>query len=227
MGIEQISISRGSHSDIGTTGHGSMTDVVSYLNGDSVVVEQSPCVCFTIRPVIIFLNNLVNDAERQQLVPYILRVMNTATDDRDVLGARFAALTQYAESNARIAAEYAAKVSLEAEQTINMYKAEYPTKSAYSHNANYRFEYADECAKSSADAAARCLTHSISTPNWAALSAMHAASTARYSVDFSANMSALFRVGLAYLDKVCPVAIQPNQEIKERINRLIELAAAK
>ena len=109
--IKPIPLLKGSHGDTNTTGQGCFMNVIAYLNGEPQITDQSPCVCVTIRPIAIFLNDFANDEQRQRLLPFVLRAMGTTTEDRAVMNLRIAAVVKYAEFNARLAASYAASAS--------------------------------------------------------------------------------------------------------------------
>ena len=166
INIEPIKLLSGSHADTGTTGQGCFMNVIAYLNGEEQITDQSTCVCVTIRPIAIFLNDFGNDEQRQRLLPFVIRAMGSATDDRVEMNRRLAAVVKYAEFNARLAAE----------------SAESAAKSA---------KYAEYAAK---------------------------------SAEYAARREAIFQAGVDYLDEVCPAAMECNQEIICRANKLIELA---
>lgn len=75
-------------------------DVISYL-------DASECVCFVMRPLAIWANDYMNDAERSQLLPYILRAMGSRTDDRAEIMRRLDLVVAFARKMAKLAAEYA------------------------------------------------------------------------------------------------------------------------
>ena len=56
--IKPIKLLKGSHADTGSTGQGCFMNVAAYLNGDDQITDSSPCVCVTIRPIVIFLNKI-------------------------------------------------------------------------------------------------------------------------------------------------------------------------
>ena len=182
INIEPIKLLSGSHADTGTTGQGCFMNVIAYLNGEEQITDQSTCVCVTIRPIAIFLNDFGNDEQRQRLLPFVIRAMGSATDDRVEMNRRLAAVVKYAEFNARLAAESAESAAKSAKY------AKYAAESAES--AKYA-EYAEYAAK---------------------------------SAEYAARREAIFQAGVDYLDEVCPAAMECNQEIICRANKLIELA---
>ena len=110
--IRPIRLLYGSHSDTATTGQGCAMNVIAYLNGEQVITDQSPCVCSTVRELIIWLNDyLIDGDERQELLPYLLRAMGSATEDKAVIEERLHHLVIFANGaaeNGRVAAAAAA-----------------------------------------------------------------------------------------------------------------------
>jgi hypothetical protein len=86
--IKPIELLSGSHADTGTTGQGCFMNVIAYLNGEPQITDQSPCVCVTVRPIAIWLNDWLLDSERYELIPYIERAMGSATTDKSELSRR-------------------------------------------------------------------------------------------------------------------------------------------
>lgn len=125
MNIEPIKLLSGDHSDTGTTGQGCFMNVISYLNGDLQITDDSPCVCVTIRPIAIYLNDLVNDEQRQRLLPFVLRAMGSSTDDIEEIKRRLVEVVKYAEKNAEITdtknAKYVAKLVAKRAELFNQY----------------------------------------------------------------------------------------------------------
>jgi hypothetical protein len=219
-GIKPIKLLSGSHADTGTTGQGCFMNVIAYLNGESQITDQSPCVCVTIRPIAIWLNDFATDEQRQRLLPFVLRAMGSATDDREVMNKRLTAVVRYAEFNARLAAKYAAHYAAEYAAKYAESAAKYAAKSAAKYAAESAAKYAAEsAAKYAAKSAAKYAAESAA--KYAAESAKYAAEYA----EFAARREAIFQAGLDYLDEVCPPALEVNQTIIERANRLYELAS--
>ena len=116
--IKPITLLKGSHADTGTTGQGCFMNVIAYLNGEPQITDQSPCVCPVVRPIAIWLNDYMRANERQQLLPFIMRAMGSATTDKGELVRRawlvvdFAnemeEISAYAYANAHAAAATAA-----------------------------------------------------------------------------------------------------------------------
>ena len=93
--IKPIKLLTGSHANTATTGQGCFMNVVAYLNGDAQITDSSPCVCVTVRRLAIEMNDHCTDQQRQELLPFVLRAMGSATNDADVLEARNARMRQY------------------------------------------------------------------------------------------------------------------------------------
>ena len=104
MHIEAIKLLKGSHDDTGKTGLGCFMNVIAYLNGEPQITDASPCVCVTVKPIAVWLNDYMDDAERQQMLPFILRAMGSATDDIHELVRRAELCADYAEKRAASAA---------------------------------------------------------------------------------------------------------------------------
>ena len=195
MNIKPIKLLSGSHADTGATGQGCFMNVIAYLNGESQITDKSPCVCVTIRPIAIWLNDFANEEQRQRLLPFVMRAMGTTTDDKVEMTRRIAAVVKYAEFNARLADSF----------------AKYAAKSA---------DAAKSAAKSAADDAAKYAADAADAAEYAAKYAKYSKSAAEYIE----RKEAIFQAGLDFLDEVCP-PLQPfNQEILQRADRLFELA---
>jgi hypothetical protein len=107
LNISPIKLLSGTHSDTAITGSGCFMNVIAYLNGEPQITDQSPCVCVTVRPNAIWLNDFADDTQRQQLIPYIQRAMGSATEDRDEMKRRLALVVGFAEDCADLTARYA------------------------------------------------------------------------------------------------------------------------
>src|SRR4051812_49147476 len=104
MNIAPITLLKGSHSNTGQTGLGCFMNVIAYLNGEPQITDESPCVCVTVKPIAIWLNDYMDDAERHQLLPFILRAMGSATSEQAELVRRAGLCADYAEKRAERAA---------------------------------------------------------------------------------------------------------------------------
>jgi hypothetical protein len=109
--IKPIKLLSGSHKDTGTTGQGCAMNVIAYLNGEAQITDSSSCVCVTIRKPLIWFNDFLRDDERQALVPYLLRAMGSATDDKTVMKRRLDLLVTFAQQMASYASYAANAVS--------------------------------------------------------------------------------------------------------------------
>ena len=124
LNIEPIKLLSGSHEDIGTTGQGCFMNVIAYLNGEAQITDRSPCVCVTIRPMAIWLNDMANQQQRQQLIPFIERAMGSATEDVTEMKRRINLVVEFADEMAQYAAKYA-QYAAEYAQYAAQYAAEF------------------------------------------------------------------------------------------------------
>jgi len=106
--FEPIKLLKGSHANTGQTGLGCFMNVIAYLNGEPQITDESPCVCVTVRPIAVWLNDYMNDHERPQLLPFITRAMGSATMDKDTLVRRARLCADYAQRRAASAVSAAA-----------------------------------------------------------------------------------------------------------------------
>lgn len=106
--IAPITLLHGSHEDTAKTGQGCFMNVISYLNGEPQITDNSPCVCVTVRKIAIWFNDFLRPNERQQMIPFIERAMGSATTDRDVMNKRLALTVVFARKQSEIAANDAA-----------------------------------------------------------------------------------------------------------------------
>jgi len=141
LNIEPIKLLSGSHEDIGTTGQGCFMNVIAYLNGEAQITDRSPCVCVTIRPMAIWLNDMANQQQRQQLIPFIERAMGSATEDVTEMKRRINLVVEFADEMAQYAAKYAQYAAKYAAQSAQ-YAAKY---------AQYAAEYAQYAAQYAAE----------------------------------------------------------------------------
>lgn len=131
--IKPIKLLSGSHADTGDTGQGCVMNVIAYLNGEVKITDSSPCVCFMVKPILIWFNDYLRDDERHLLIPYVERAMGSATEDKKEIERRAWLCVDMAHSMANLAAEYAAKYAKSAEY------AKYAAKYAkYAEYAKYR-----------------------------------------------------------------------------------------
>lgn len=207
LNIEPIKLLQGSHADTAQTGSGCFMNVIAYLNGEPQITDKSPCVCATIRPIAIWLNDYMRDDERHLLIPFIHRAMGTATNDLDILvrrARRAVLLATECTKSAAQSAEYAEYAEYAESAAANCAKYAAKSSNCAKYAANCDAEYAAECAE------------------YAAKSAEYAAECANCA-KYAARKQIIDSV-LRYLDDVCPSADEPTQILIERANCLIELA---
>ena len=138
LNIQPIKLLSSSHDDTDKTGQGCFMNVIAYLNGEPQITDRSPCVCVTVRPIAIRLNDMANDEQRQRLIPFIERAMGSTTEDRTEMIRRAYLAADFAEECSRITAKYAAASAASAKYVAKYAAAKYAAKSA---------EYAAESAK--------------------------------------------------------------------------------
>ncbi len=109
--IQPIRLLSGSHADTGHTGLGCFMNVIAYLNGEPQITDKSPCVCVTVKPIAIWLNDYMTDQERLSLIPYIERAMGSATTDQAELSRRALRAVKMAEEMSDLAAASAASAA--------------------------------------------------------------------------------------------------------------------
>ena len=232
--IKPITLLKGSHEDTGQTGQGCFMNVVAYLNGEAQITDQSECVCVTVRPIAIWLNDYLQDNERVRMIPFIERAMGSATKDKDEINRRLALVvtfTQkmsdisvtcagyaaqsadqsadqsdwYAKSAARCAAEYAARCAAE--------YARY-AKSAARYAAEYAAGYAARSADQSADqSAAECARYA----------AEYATESARYAARSAEIRQQIINAAFEYLDAALPKRECTNSAVLKRAEKLAEM----
>ena len=195
--IKPITLLSGSHPDTAQTGQGCFMNVVAYLNGEAQITDQSDCVCYVMRPLLIFANDFMMSDERQQLVPFIERAMGSRTDDKEIITKRLAPVVAFANQQAKSAnsAKYAANSA-----------AEYAANSA----AKYAAESAEYAAES-AKYAAECATYAAKFAECAV-----SAVSAEYH---SSTVSAL----LELFDEGLPLAPEWGVQIEARAQQFVKL----
>lgn len=228
--IQPIKLLKGSHPDTAKTGHGCAMNVIAYLNGESVITDNSECVCFVVRPLLIFINDHMTDSERPILLPFLLRAMGSRTDNKEEILRRLWLVKELAGEMALIAAKYV----VEHIKYID----------------NYTMQYAVEYAVES-DAKSVAVDVSVEAARYASMSAKYASMGINYSAMYSAEsavMSARYAVKaiamnasdryigtrglgfsnliLKFLDDALPKQEIVTEEIHNRALRLVELASA-
>ena len=127
MDIPQIKLLAGPHGDTALTGTGCFMNVIAYLNGEPTITDQSECVCYVMRPLAIWANDWMNDAERPALLPFLLRAMGSRTDDMAEIKRRLALVVEFANKQGNFAAQYAqyAQYAQDAAKHAAQYAAQY------------------------------------------------------------------------------------------------------
>ncbi len=169
MNIKPITLLRGNHAEIGTTGQGCFMNVVAYLNGESPITEKSECVCYIVRPLLVWFNDFLYDEERYLLLPYLLPAIGSRTDYKHEIERRFALMVRFAGKQARYAVQFAQSAKFAAWHAgwafryaetakldgMHVESAEYDAKSAmessecaakYAKSAEYAVVYAAEAS---------------------------------------------------------------------------------
>jgi hypothetical protein len=75
--IKPIKLLKGSHADTANTGSGCMMNVISYLNGDSIITDQPNGVHPQVCNICIYINDWMHDDERHELIPFIFRAIGS------------------------------------------------------------------------------------------------------------------------------------------------------
>jgi hypothetical protein len=206
LNIEPIKLLSGTHADTGQTGQGCFMNVIAYLNNEAHITDQSTCVCFTIRPIAIWLNDYLHDGERARMLPYIERAMGSATDDRKEWERRAFLAADMAKKCADIAAASAKSAAESAAESAE--RAKSVAASAAARSAE-RATLAAASAKSAAESA-----------TWgerAAESAARAADAANAEEPRQQIIEACFE----YLDAALPQAAEPAPVVVERAREFV------
>jgi hypothetical protein len=225
LNIKPIKLLSGTHCDTARTGQGCFMNVIAYLNGDSQITDNSPCVCVTIRPIVIFLNDFADDNQRQKLLPFVLRAMGTNTNDREVIKTRVAALVEFAEFNSHLVLTFVQSVksrqaTLAYNDTLNVHLSE-----SVDH-ATYTSKYAAKYVTESVD----CAKYARNAADSAQSTAKHAANCINFVLSFSEDKNEfdaireeVFNSGLKFLEVSCNPESKHCDVIINRANKLIEL----
>jgi len=192
--LKPIKLLKGSHPNTGETGSGCLMNVVSYLNGDQEITDRPACACPVVMPIAIWLNDYMNDDERQQLLPFVERISGSRTYDVDVLTARALVAARFEDVCAKSATKHAAKYAEYAKYAKYAESAKYAAK--YSKYAKYDAKYARHAAESAAKHAAK----------------------------YAAIRHELISAALKCLDEMLPVQSKPDDVVIERARKLVEIA---
>lgn len=172
-------------------------NVISYLNGENVITDHSPCVDPIIRSVAIWANDHADNETRQRMIPYVMRAMNTKTDDPTVIDFRISESMKLLESIIRMIKEREATFG-----------------SIISKAAVKAMEVDLECLKTPK------LHLSLEEVQLLVdLTLRDNLSRAEIFVPFETRFEAV----LGFLDKVCNPSEEPNSVIIERAKKLVEL----
>lgn len=199
--IQPIKLLGRSHADTATTGHGCFMNVVAYLNGDPVMTDESPCVCVTVRPIAIQLNDMATDAQRQRLLPFVMRAMGSATEDRAEMLRR-----------AWLAVDFANECAAVTNEVLTMALA---------------FEAAGQANFAEAVRGTSIFVDSCSSAACHAASAADRAVRGLSAVTRYAAHEKIFQAGIRFLDAALPPAeINVPEVVRQRAATLRDLANA-
>ena len=214
--IKPIKLVRGSHTDIATTGQGCFMNVAGYLNGDAQITDESECVCVTIMPIAVLLNDMATQEQLVRLLPFIERAMGSATTDGKKLRRRTDAIVSFAKGEYEKAYKYVDDVR---DPELH------PRIFGFLRGAHERAERASSFAKlcessgdyyaTIIDVNARCIFAAVTM---AACYAERAANSPEFS-------AAQFERGIALMDEICPAAQETTEATIDRAKKLMELTA--
>ena len=150
--IKPIELLSGSHKDTGETGRGCFMNVIAYLNGEKQITDESECVCFVVRPIVIWLNDFLSAQERARMIPYIERAMGSRSDDPAIFVPRAEAAALFARLCSDVAQKSAGKASAWASASARARARASAIAWAASESASARqqiiegaFKFLDEC----------------------------------------------------------------------------------
>ena len=216
MNIAPIKLLSGHHEDTATTGSGCFMNVIAYLNGEAQITDKSPCVCITVIPLAIGLNDLGNDEQRQRLLPFVLRAMGSSTEDENIVRSRLDRLKQYgAECEELVDAWNASKKYNDC--AINPYTNVNGGIDAYAKARNYAYAYSKARAYANAYLDEHSYAHYKAYVDAGACAIANTIHRIAYLKD------SLFDAGLRYLDDVLPKLDTVAPEVLERSDCLVEL----
>lgn len=210
--IEPIKLLAGTHADTGTTGQGCFMNVIAYLNGEAQITDQSPCVCVTIRPIAIWLNDYLRSDERARMIPYIERAMGSATTDTAELVRR-----------AYLAAGMAKTMSTIADRAASAIMAAWVEKTGIAATARWA-ESAARAARMASEESAVCAA-SVASAGGSARAARAATHASRAAASVAARAD-IINACFAFLDAALPKADITDPFILKRADTLVEIANA-
>ena len=222
--IKPIQLLSGSHNDTAQTGQGGFMNVIAYLNGEPQITDQSDCVCYVVRPIAIWLNDYLQDDERNHLIPFIERAMGSRTEDKAEVSRRLALVVDFANQMQKYAAKYVAKYSKTAEYADSAAKcAKYAAECAKcaAECAKYVAKYSKtaEYAEYAAEYAAKCAKYA----KYAAASAVECAKYAAECAKYAATRKAIIDGAFAFLDAVLPQRTDHAPAVTERAKTLVAI----
>ena len=220
--IKPIKLLNGSHENTGATGQGCFMNVIAYLNGEPKITDQSACVCVTVRPIAIWLNDFMDDKERHQLIPYIERAMGSATRNSAELSRRVWRAVKMADEMCELAASSAAAMAESAVWAAESAACAASSAAWAAASAAWAAESA-ACAASSAACAASSAAWAAASAACAASSAAWAAACAASSAAWAANRKKIIASALSFLDDALPKTCTHQTVGIERAKRLVSL----
>ena len=231
--IKPITLLKGSHEDTGQTGQGCFMNVVAYLNGEAQITDQSECVCVTVRPIAIWLNDYLQDNERVRMIPFIERAMGSATKDKDEINRRLALVVTFTQKMSDISVTCAGYAAQSADQSAD--QSDWYAKSAAECAAKSAAECAAWYAAQSAWYTQSAANHDSDCAAWYAQSAANYASTcadksvavcARYAESFikcAEIRQQIINAAFEYLDAALPKRECTNSAVLKRAEKLAEM----
>ena len=213
--IKPIKLLKGSHADTGTTGQGCFLNVISFLNGELQITDNSPCVCIIVKPIAIFLNDFLKDEDRNLMITYIEPAMGSVTHDKIELVRRANLVALFANKCSLMAAAMSAKAAaMSAKDAAMSANSALYAKTA----AKYAAEYADKTAAKSA----RYCEYGESAATYAMQASKYAARSAAKSAEYYAEIKA---AAFEFLDAALPKQVINDELIINRAKQLCELSA--
>lgn len=228
--VQPIALLSGSHADTAQTGQGCFMNVIAYLNGEPQITDESPCVCVSVRPIAIWINDYMSADERLQLLPYIERALGSATSDQAELSRRAWRAVKMAEEMRDFAAASVASAVSNAMAASNASNARdaravwvASAESAESAASAARAAMAAKAANAaSAASAARVARAAVTESAESAARAARAAKAA--NAESAASRQQIIDSVLRYLDDVLPRHQAPAGAV-ERAVELVLMAA--
>jgi hypothetical protein len=203
--LPEINLLEGSHSDTGETGQGCFMNVVAYLNGESVITDRSECVCVTVRPIAIWLNDYCDDQQRRSMLPFILRAQGSRTEDKSELFRRLKLVVEFVDTLKTLVAEYGTESDAARDSECDSELAAHACATACA--TEYATAYAAWLAAEFADDVAVEL----------------AANVVGYT-KYTAAKQKIIQAGIDFFDAALPKLDYVQRDVQKRIEKLCELA---